>query len=252
MRIEPPRYRYGFASEGSRVNAFWNSDSRCLGQTEYVSLHVAPSLGAREFTTLFVTMEARAFSVARSSSPQTRLCQRLDHRVEHLVRSVASNCPRHRRRQRRRYFLELSRPDFKRRIGISGRSVSGYHEHRRDVLSSAEHRPRAHVTGPIGLVLDKNGDLVIADSTGIASIYRPANQTPTLSFSLTGLIGNANNINLALTGPNDRHLLVARLDAGAIYKYAYPSGTLETAILLPGPTVVEGLATSPASARGVR
>jgi len=103
---------------------------------------------------------------------------------------------------------------------------------------------------PFGLTLDKNGDLVIADTMGVVSIYRPATNTPMMSFQATGLIGNVFNINLALTGSN-RQLLVAPHDTGAIYEYAYPSGTLQTAITLPSPTVVEGLATSPASPHGV-
>jgi sugar lactone lactonase YvrE len=113
-------------------------------------------------------------------------------------------------------------------------------------IDSASNSPQ-----PLGLTLDKNGDLVIADTMGVVSIYRPATNTPVVSFQATGLIGNVFNINLALTGPTDRHLLVAPHDTSVIYQYAYPSGTLETTILLPAPTVVEGLATSPASPRGV-
>jgi len=112
-------------------------------------------------------------------------------------------------------------------------------------IDSAPNSPQ-----PFGLTLDKNGDLVIADTMGVVSIYRPATNTPMMSFQATGLIGNVFNINLALTGSN-RQLLVAPHDTGAIYEYAYPSGTLQTAITLPSPTVVEGLATSPASPHGV-
>jgi sugar lactone lactonase YvrE len=113
-------------------------------------------------------------------------------------------------------------------------------------IDSAPNSPQ-----PLGLTLDKNGDLVIADTMGIVSIYRPATNTPVMSFQATGLIGNVFNINLALTGPNNRHLFMAPHDTNTIYEYAYPSGTLEPGITLPFNTVVEGLATSPAPARGV-
>ena len=113
-------------------------------------------------------------------------------------------------------------------------------------IESAPNSPQ-----PLGLTLDKKGDLVIADTMGVVSIYRPATNTPAMSFQATGLIGNVFNVNLALTGPNDHHLFVAPHDTSVIYEYAYPSGTPETPIPLPFPTVVEGLATSPASAEGI-
>ena len=103
----------------------------------------------------------------------------------------------------------------------------------------------------MGLALDKNGDLVIADTMGVVSIYRPATNIPVMSFQASGLVGNVFNVNLALTGPNNRHLFVAPHLTNTIYEYAYPSGTLEPGITLPFDTVVEGLATSPAPARGV-
>lgn len=113
-------------------------------------------------------------------------------------------------------------------------------------IDSAPNSPQ-----PLGLTLDRNGDLVIADTMGVVSIYRPATNTPVMSFQASGLIGNVFTVNLALTGPNDRQLLVAPHDTAVIYQYAYPSGTLEGTILLPAPTVVEGLATSPTPAEGI-
>lgn len=104
---------------------------------------------------------------------------------------------------------------------------------------------------PLGLTLDKHGDLVIADTSGMISIYRPVSNTPAISFQVRGLIGNVFNVNLALTGPNNRHLFVAPHNTSTLYEYAYPSGALEVGITLPFNTVVEGFATSPAPSRGI-
>ena len=113
-------------------------------------------------------------------------------------------------------------------------------------IDSAPNSPQ-----PLGFTVDKTGNMVVADTQGVVSIYHPATNTPALSFQAAGLIGNVFNVSLALTGPKNHHLLLAPQVTTAIYEYAYPSGSLETTIVLPAPTVVEGLATSPAPSPGV-
>jgi hypothetical protein len=122
---------------------------------------------------------------------------------------------------------------------------------RRGISKSSNARGTVYVATSNGSIAVYAKDAAIPSNTLSGPAIQTANgvalcrstdpqRTHPQCLSKLPVSSGTSSINLALAGPNDRHLLMVPHDTGVIDKCAYPSGTLETTIFLPGQPSLKG------------